>query len=146
MKIRRVATPGKLKAEMHETLAALDASLFPEDEPYPKDGSYWWVAEDNDGQAVGFAGLKKLATVPGAAFLCRCGVLQQGRGLGLQRRFMWARERQAKRLGVERLVSYTARENYQSANNFIACGYKLRSPWAEWVSGPGALYFEKKLT
>ncbi len=78
-------------------------------------------------------------------YLRRTGVLKPFRGKGLQRALIDCRDREAKRLGLKEVVTYTARDNYPSANNLIRCGYELYTPQSRYGL-KDALYFCKTIT
>lgn len=140
MKIRRVAEPGQLEFNMEMVLDWLDFNCFPEDDLYKKKGAYWWIAYD--GRApVGFAGLKPLPHQEG--FLCRIGVLPVARGEGLHKRFLRARERLARQLGMKTLVTYTML-NPPSIKTLVESGYTIFNPSRKW-GGDDALHFYKDL-
>jgi GNAT superfamily N-acetyltransferase len=137
MQIRRV----KLTEGNIELLNALDRTCFPGDDLYGKQGAEWWVGYDD--AVVGcFAGLKNVGHSTG--FLCRAGVLKEARGKGLHRRLIRIRETRARETGLEWMITYVAPYNLKSANNLIACGYKLYNPQNPY-GVTGALYFRKKL-
>jgi ribosomal protein S18 acetylase RimI-like enzyme len=139
-RIRLVARPGYLPADVRAKLDALDARLFPGDELYPKEGCYWWFATDSEG-VVGFAGLKPLSgRDKGSAFLCRAGVLGRAAGAGLQRRLIRTRLRYARAAGLRCVVAYASRHNFASIANLIRCGMRIFSPVHSWGSH-GAVYF-----
>jgi hypothetical protein len=54
------------------------------------------------------------------------------------------REAAARRAGVAWIYTYTAPDNYASANNLIRSGYRLYQPKTKWGLSDG-LYFAKKL-
>ena len=126
-----------------DAIKRMDRICFPEYGPPPLDGAYWWFAFDPDDIPVGYASLTYFPT--GVAFLSRSGVLPKARGFGLQRRLVFAREREARRAGVERMVTYTSSANIHSSNNMIRCNYRLYTPEYEWGL-KRALYWEKDLT
>jgi GNAT superfamily N-acetyltransferase len=96
----------------------------------------FWVARDMD-RVVAFASAR---IVPGdVVFLSRCAVLPCARGQGLQRRFIRARVRLA-RLPA---VTYTMPGNVSSANNLIACGFRLYRPTRQWAGD--ALYWARRV-
>lgn len=117
----------ELTAEMVQTLYALDRRTFPGDAPVTFQGTYWWLAEDADGAAVGFAGLAH--AYEGRGFLHRVGVLPEHRGNGLQKRLIRARERGGRGLGMVRLITYTSRTNSASLNSLVSCGYRFYNPY-----------------
>ena len=125
-----------------DSIEEMDRTCFPFDEMLPFDGSWWWVAFDEDDVPVGYAGLAHLWGDRG--FLCRVGVLPKARGNGLQRKFVRARQRGARGLEFSRIVTYTDRKNVVSSNNLIRCGYSLYRPTYEWGTS-GALYWYRDL-
>lgn len=140
--IRRCASPDNLKQDVRELLNELDRELFTDRTPCPKDDSYWWFAFYK-GDVIGFAGMHYYPNL-NSAFLARVGVLSGYRGLGLQKKFIKLRERQAAKDGYSRIVTYTSYDNIHSANNLISCGYKLYVPRFEY-GVKNALYFIKTL-
>lgn len=101
---------------------------------------HWWVALDED-EPVGFAALVARAQVPDAGYMVRAGVMPVARGNNLQRRMINARLQYARRLGWNHVVTDTF-DNIHSANNLIACGFRLYNPINPW-SFKGALYFKR---
>lgn len=125
-------------------LDRLDQRIFPDDDVYDKTtpATFWWVAWDGD-QPIGFAGLRAYGC-DGFGYLARAGILYKYRGQGLQRRLIRVRERRARQLKLDTLITYATLDNHASANNLIKCGYLLYEP--EWVYGfKNAYYFIKKL-
>jgi len=111
----------------------LDRICLPGDEPVETDGRVWWVAE-RDGIPVGYAGVRPLPDQR-LAYLCRAGVVPWARGLGIQRQLIKARLRWCKRAGLDP-ISDTSPENVHSANNLIACGFRLYQPHTPWAGMP----------
>lgn len=135
MQIRRVSPS-------HPMLRPLHAATFPDDdEPHWPSGT-WWIAFEQ-GRAVAFAGLTPSIQFGDAAYLVRAGVLAPHRGRGLQKRLLRVRERFARSLNLNWLVTATYK-NTASANSLIACGYRLYEPSQPWLA-PGALYWRKHL-
>lgn len=128
--VRRVATPEVLQDHVKETILAMDSILFEGSNRPCLEQSSWWFAYYK-GEPIGYAGLTYYPSLD-SAFLSRVGVLSDFRGLGLQKRFIKARERQAKKDGYSRVVSYTSYDNVYSANNLIDCGYRLYIPKFDW--------------
>lgn len=126
--------------EQLEVIRWIDRVCFP-DEPISFDGAYWWLGYYED-TPVSFAGLVYFPNA--TAFLSRVGVLPGWRGHGLQRRFIRAREREAKKHGFERMVTYTSEENVISSNNMIKSGYTLYTPPYEWGVKHG-LYWQRAI-
>lgn len=143
--IKCVATPTEMTDKTFKTLNELDSRCFKGESLYPKIGSYWWIAYA-DGNEVGFAGLTVYDYIASpACFLSRAGVLQSARGLGIHKRMIRARERLARKIGYNRIITYTSYENIASANNLIKQGYLLYTPNHEWGIRNG-LYFQKVTT
>ena len=143
MRVRLVGKPKEPPRQYHlDLLDGMDRICFPRDDPYPKRGSYWWIVWDAR-EPVGFAGLRVLRK-ENAGFLCRVGVLQRAIGRGIQRRLISVRERMAKRLGLQHLITYTGPGSHASAVNLLRCGYEIYTP--SWCWGVrGAIYFRKDL-
>lgn len=104
--------------------------------------SHWWTVYAEDGKPAGFAAL--LPEKHNRAFLGPSGVLKKYRGHGLQRRLIRARERFAVRHGFDAMYTYVQRGSEVSANNLLACGFKLYKPQRTF-GGPTAYYVEKRL-
>lgn len=133
-------------AEYGDTIRLLERWTFPDDDPEPLTGD-WWVATVEDALhgelCVGFCALK-YAGYGSRGFLAAAGVLPAHRRRGLHRRMIRVRERAARALGYERLITYTAPDNLASANSLIRAGYLLYRPKDEW-GVRGALYLYKDL-
>jgi GNAT superfamily N-acetyltransferase len=126
----------KLLKELQKTCLPLDKALDP-------NKGYWWVVYFK-GEPVAFAALNHSYQWDKTGYLMRAGVVLEHQGHGLQRRLIKVRERKARQLGWEYLVSDT-HYNPASANNLIRCGftmYEPRSPWGFKAS----CYWRKKLT
>jgi GNAT superfamily N-acetyltransferase len=97
------------------------------------DKGWWWLAyaADYSRDIAGFCGLTPSYGSPTIGYLKRAGVLVPHRGQGLQRRFVRVREVLARQRGFSTLVSDTT-ENPSSANNLIACGYRIYQPAEPW--------------
>lgn len=132
----------KIKDDEATLLDDLNAITFDDGSYVPDfDDGLWWVAYYCN-RAIGFAGLLKETSSYG--YLQRVGVLKSYRGLGLQRRFIHARERESRRIGLKTLYSDTSKENFSSINNLAACGYKMFMPQRPW-SNDYQLYWKKEL-
>lgn len=130
-----------MEGDWELVLNDMDRVAFPGLEPYRKMGALWWVAEDNLGPAA-FAGLKDVGHSTG--FLCRVAVQKAYRGTGLHKKLIRVRERKARAMGLTWVITYVSPFNLKSANNLLACGYKLYSPENPY-GVDGALYLRKKL-
>lgn len=133
--IRLVGRPGQLNEETRHKINALDATCFPADELFNKDNCFWWIVYVGDVMA-GFAGLRPEDE---NGFLCRAGVCQKFKGLGLQRKLIDARVRYARRIGLKRVETYVALENFKSLCNVVRAGLHITH------GDENFFYFEVKL-
>jgi GNAT superfamily N-acetyltransferase len=124
----------------YENIAEADMRAF--EHYYLGQDAVFWAAYDN-ARIIAFCGLDLLPD-EGAAFLCRAWVRPDRRGRGLQHRMIRLRERYARSIGVERLITYTAYGNCPSANSLIKCGFKMYNPANPWGL-PQANYWYKVL-
>lgn len=139
-KIRKV---GRLSST-NKTLTSLNEKIFPHDPGFSEPRAMWWIVYNSESMPVGFAGVSMQSH--GRAFLCRCGLLPEARGHGLQRRLIRLREAYCRKYGVITVVTYVNRENLHSANNLIKEGYLIYIPKAEWgLPVADATYFKKEL-
>lgn len=104
--------------------------------------AYWWVMYDKD-KPIAFCGLSSVTSWPQAGYLCRSGVIDEYQGRGLQKKLIRLRERKARKIGWEWLISDTT-NNLPSSNSLISCGYKLYEPQVKWAYGH-SLYWRKRL-
>lgn len=91
---------------------------------------YWWAYRDKEGTLIAICGLDLYSDEGG--FLCLSWVDPKFRGQGFQKKMIRIRERKARVLGCNRLVSYTLIDNCPSGNNLIDCGYKTYIPDENW--------------
>lgn len=139
MNIRQV---NPLLDNVQQMLIELHKECFPADElPSFKNG-YWWIAFDRC-RPVAFCGLNTVKSWDKAGYLVRGGVVSTHRGKGLQKKLIRIRAVKAKKVGFDFLISAT-RDNIPSANNLIACGFKLYQPATPWMAD-GSLYWIRKL-
>jgi len=149
--IRYIAKLGVLMLKIRTTknfnlIKRLDAELFDDEEKEEIINLNWtWFIAEYNGKIAGFAGLQ-VEEEGGRlyGYLARAGVKPDFRGKGIQRELILARDVQAKRQGADTCITYTASWNIPSANNLIACGYRLYSP-SKRYGIRNALYFWKKL-
>jgi GNAT superfamily N-acetyltransferase len=127
-----------------EILVRLQKECLPEADVWPIDGSFWWLARDENNGPVAFAGLHVDNFDHGIGSLCRAGVVEEARGHGLQWQLIVAREGFARKLGLRRLTTYTHITNIPSSNNLIRSRYRLYEPPKGWAED-GFLYWEKEL-
>lgn len=138
----RIAQVDTSSARGAGQLYLLQVRILDADVPHSIDEGYWWLGYDK-GQAVCFAGMVKSSRWSDAGYLCRSGVLDAYRGRGLQKRLIRVRERKARELGWNWLMSDT-RDNPASANSLIACGYRVYHPTRPW-GHDDATYWRKRL-
>jgi GNAT superfamily N-acetyltransferase len=133
----------QLDAIDHEhLLIKMQKSCLPNDELYDVSKGFWWGAFDND-ICVGFCGLVPSTRWGDCGYLCRSGVIRSYRGKGIQKKLIKARERKARFLGWNWLITDTY-SNPPSANSLISCGFKLFEPTIPW-GAKGTLYWRKHL-
>lgn len=120
--------------DIAETLRELHDEVFGDTAPQidPERGFWWLAIEASHGRELaGFCGLTPTYADHTLGYLKRAGVLRPHRGQGLQRRFVRVREAKARRLGMRGIITDTS-DNPSSANNLIACGYRIFRPPEPW--------------
>lgn len=139
MKIRIVSAA---KPAIVKLLIELQGETFASDEVLVPTRGQWWIAYD-DGEPCGFAALLDVPSWPNSGYMARCGVLHSHRGQGIQRSLLTVRERMARRLGLERIIS-TTYNNPVSANNLISRGFLTYEPTVRW-GADNTIYWVKTL-
>lgn len=137
-KIKRV---NPQNAEHMAELARLHAETLPGVE-LPTGAAWWWIAWKGR-RVAGFACLTGSRFYANTGYLSRCGVLEEFRGHGLQRRLITARLRQAKKLGWTALVSDTS-DAPESAKNLQRAGFKEFIPDRPWALAK-SLYWRRDI-
>jgi len=133
----------RTRLETDESLLLfLQQRVFPSDPALDPATGYWWIVRHGS-EAVAFAALRHVPSWPGSGYMARCGVLREYRGNGLQRHLLTVREKMARRLGMERVIS-TTYNNPTSANNLIARGYRTYEPAQRW-GAKETIYWVKTL-
>ena len=123
-------------------LTTLQKACLPGDRLYfPEDG-VWWLM-DHGPLHVGFACATPSLQHEKGIYLSRSGLLPTYRGRGLQKRLIRVRLAWARRAGYRIAVSDTT-DNLPSANNLIACGFKLYKPPIEYAYAR-TLYWKQAL-
>lgn len=89
------------------------------------------------GKRVGYCATKVFDDF---VFLARCGVLEEYRGNGLQKRMITVREK----CHGGFFLTYTRRSNCASINNLIGCGYRTYWPESKF-GGRDAVYWMKEI-
>jgi GNAT superfamily N-acetyltransferase len=129
-------------AEICAKIKKLHKKCFPHDDVLEPDEGYWWVVK-HETDVVGFCAMRQSTRWVDCGYLWRAGVHPDHRGQGLQRRMILVRERKARRIGWNFLISDT-NDNVQSANNLIRAGYKMYDP--SWpYAFPTTCYWRKNL-
>lgn len=128
--------------ENFELVNRLQKETLPYDTLYNCREGWWWVAYENN-RPCGFAGLVCSSRWTDCGYLCRSGVIREFRGRGLQKRLIRAREKMARRVGFNWLITDTT-DNPPSSNSLIALQYRLFNPTIPWA-GKHSLYWRKKL-
>lgn len=105
---------------------------------------HWWVAFGPNKAPGAFGGLWPSVRLPETGYLARGGVAPFARGQGLQRRLIRKREAKARKLGWLTCITDTVEGNIHSANNLIACGYRLYEPPVRYASA-GSCYWKRHL-
>ena len=139
LKISRVDGSQETQAAL---LRWLQLEILPGDVPLATDVGYWWIAYLDD-QPIAFCAMRRSAQWCDTAYLCRAGVMKRARGKGLQKRLIRVRERHAKRIKMNWLISDTY-QNPESANSLIACGFKMFTPSKPW-GAEETCYWRKRL-
>ena len=106
---------------MRNKLIAAQIECLPSDTPIDPTEHRWWGLYVGT-ELAGFASLD-----PETGYLSRAGVLPAFRGRGGQLKLIKAREKAARALGLPLLTSDTY-NNPASANNLIACGFRMYQP------------------
>ena len=106
-------------------------------------GHWWLVYSDEHKHPIAFCGLTEATATPLTGYLKRAGVLKAYRGHGLQRRMITVRERKARRMGLETMLTDTT-ENPPSANTLIRAGYRIFEPSYRWAF-KHSIYWRKTL-
>lgn len=115
-----------------DELEELQLLCLPDCTPINVHEGDWWIAHSGK-IPVAFGALKPSMRWRLCGYLARAGVAPDFRGRGLQQRLIRVRERQARRLGWQWLVTDTT-DNPPSSNNLINCGFRLYAPEYKWAS------------
>ncbi len=122
--------------------AALDARLFPDDEPPHFEGQFWFLGT-HKGDVACYAGYR-LVDDGKTAFFTRAGVSPVYQGQGLQKKLLKARLRHAQEQGAVQAITYVVHDNPASLNSLIKVGFSFYEPEEPYEGGP-FLYMRKTL-
>jgi GNAT superfamily N-acetyltransferase len=125
-------------------LLYLQKKCLPADVPYDTRSGHWWIAYTDTDIPVGFAGLVRSHHWYDCGYLCRAGVLEAYTGNGIQRKLIHVRERKAKSLNWNWLITDTT-TNPASSNSLINAGFKLYEPTIPWAY-KHSLYWRKNIS
>jgi len=128
----------------YKSLADLQRTCLPGDEPEATQNGWWWLAVNKDGQEVGFAGMRPSDRWQQTMYLCRAGVLPEYRGQGIQKRLIRARLAKARALGNTHAITDCTTENPASARSLIAAGFRPYWPQVPWGLSH-SIYWIRKL-
>ena len=126
----------------YELLNRLQKQCLPNDTIYNVLTGHWWIAYDNN-VPIAFAGMVRSNRWLDAGYLCRSGVITQYRGKGIQKKLVAVREKKAKKLHWNWLITDTY-HNPASSNSLINAGFKLFDPSEPWGAN-GTLYWRKRI-
>ena len=101
----------------------------------------WWVILDNKSQIIAYCGS---LYSQGVCIFVRAWVDKKYRGMGIQKRFITLRLREAKKQGCHVACTYTTRDNYSSVNNLMGKEFKYYNPEYAY-GGKDMMYFRREL-
>lgn len=127
-------------AALCKKICRLHKVCFPDDDVLEPTEGYWWVVLCGK-EVVGFCAMRLSSRWCDTGYLWRVAVHPAHRGHRLHRRMILVRERLARRLKWNFLISDT-NQNAESANNLIAAGYKMYQP--TWPYGYESTCYWKK--
>ena len=159
IKIRKI---NKVNTGIELQLMNLQLECLPEDEPMLPgtdrkccelrkigepcydcpDLSWWWMGYSNK-KPVCFSSMKQSSQWCDTVYLSRSGVLPKWRGRGLQKKMIGIREKLAKKLGYNWIVTDTT-DNIPSSNSLISKNYKMFEPSNPWAHKE-SIYWRKKI-
>lgn len=103
-----------------------------------KENRDWWIIKNTRGKIIAYCGS---IYTHGFVIFNRAWVDRKHRGKGIQKRLIKIRLKSAAKYGST-TITYTTMDNYPSANNLIACGFRLYFPEYAYA-GKNVLYFRK---
>lgn len=123
-------------------LTTLQKECLPGDRLYFPENAVWWLM-DHGPLHVGFASATPSLQHEKGIYLSRSGILPAYRGKGLQKRLIRTRLAWARKAGYKLAVSDTT-DNGPSANNLIACGFKVYTPPVQYAYAR-TIYWKRRL-
>jgi GNAT superfamily N-acetyltransferase len=134
---------GTLNAELTATYPEAGATHFRLDAEEVAAGRGAFLVATRGGRPVGCGAVRRIDA--STAELKRMYVERALRGQGLGRRLLEALEREARSLGVERLVLETGVRQDAALALYERAGYTRIPPWGEYRDTPLSLCMEKRL-
>lgn len=105
-----------------DLLKKLDQECFASDYPYSFSSKEKWYILYKNNYPVAFGGFK---IIKNKCYLLRAGVLYDYRGRGYHTKLIRRRVKEASKLKLKEVISYTSIDNYASFNNLIREGFNL---------------------
>jgi GNAT superfamily N-acetyltransferase len=139
-KIKKV---NAVNEDISKILIYLQKKCLPGDSLFDISTGYWWIVYDENMLPIGFAGMVRSYRWNDCGYLCRAGIIEEHRGHGIQKKLLKIREKQAKKLGWNWLITDTT-DNPASSNSLINCGFKLYAPQKPW-GYTQTLYWRKRI-
>lgn len=124
-------------------LMSLDSHCFPGDEPQDFTAGEWWLCYHR-GQAVGFCGMRPAYSWTKTGFFLRCGVHENHRGQGLQKRMIRVRVARARVLAWRYVITYTL-DNPPSANSLMSQGFRAYWPREPYIDHAAVTYWRREI-
>lgn len=129
-------------ASVKSSIVELDEYLFPGCENTYWSHTEWVVVYNTSNEMIAYGGIE-LAPRKNYNFLCRCGVLEQWRGHGIQKELIARRAATAATKNSKPIVTYTSSINLASMNSLISCGFRPFKPSYRFA-GPYYIYWRLK--
>lgn len=144
MRIQKIFSQGEvLNIEVYDQLQELDKT----DPNFKGCGNEflpnrdWWVILDNKNNIIAYCGSAYSQRV---CIFVRAWVDRKCRGMGIQKRLITVRLREAKKQGCYVACTYTTKDNYGSVNNLMSKDFRYYNPEYAYA-GNNMLYFRKDL-
>ena len=139
----RIRKANTTKLAIRSLLKDMQLETLPSDTVYDVTKGHWWILYV-DYEPAGYCGLVPSKQWQDTGYFCRAGIREAYRVHGLQRKLIKTRIRKARELGYNWLITDT-NDNPASANNLIACGFRMITPSKPWCESEAACYWALKL-